>query len=223
MSLRYSVIKLFSHFFHQGGFTLTELLIVTGIITSMIVATLLAFTNQATRTKASAATSDMSDLVASISLLQVDTNRIPGGLLNTTCQQNLDTDLTTCEGGIVAQDASGTDCTTIANFGTLFPGWRGPYTHKPPLDPWGNSYNFDPDYRCHDYVRGCEDLDYVNANPSWVDGSTQGRYVMVRAIVSPGLDDEVCYATTSDGVGFTCPQYRDQDNVVTVLCISQNY
>ena len=69
-----------------------------------------------------------------IEQLAWDTGKWPGGIARN-IQGNAETwDLTTSSAGILSA-------------GSAYANWQGPYAPEVPLDPWGNKYFFDPDYR----------------------------------------------------------------------------
>lgn len=213
-----------------GAFTLIELLVVVSIIATLTISGLFFGVNGIRNAAMSRAASDLQALYSALAKLEADTaHHIPQGQGADTntyppdCIEDEEVNLNTCRGGLIGILQDGTRCDALppghpdyVDYDVLFPGWRGPYIDVgATIDPWGTPYQFDPDYACHDYVRGCEHLDYTAGNTGVgnLDGDTE-NYHNVRALRSSGQDRQWCYRE-GGGCGVTL---RDQDNVVLVLC-----
>ena len=127
------------------GFTLIELLVVIAIIGVISNVLIVALGRARTKARRSRALADLRELYNSIELLKTDTGLHPGAIALEPWLEDQEIDLEDCSAGLMCTDGS-------------FPNWQGPYMNKVPLDPWGRSYRFDPDYYCRDYVYGCESL-----------------------------------------------------------------
>ncbi len=138
---------------YTKGFTLIEILITIGII-GLLASVILGNLNTA-REKGmiSKATSELKNIRTAIALLEDDTGKWPNGC-KVGVVSNPEIELDSAQAGIKTRPSAGTidTCTwtdsEVAN-------WNGPYI-KTPVDPWGNSYWFDPDYRPGDNVDGSE-------------------------------------------------------------------
>jgi len=103
----------------EGGFTLIELMIVIAIIAALAA---LAVPRLAGRSEAAKETAAAADIKGNISLAlrlyEVDTGRYPSS-----------------EQGLQALIEKPTSPPQPKS-------WKGPYLEEPPLDPWGNSYQY---------------------------------------------------------------------------------
>ena len=130
------------------AYTLVEMMIVVAIIgglASLAIPQVLKAVNKA---KVKQAEADLEMIAAAIRTLASDTGRFPALSTNKIMER------TTADNGGVWDDEvydlstpfagllSAPSCLT--NYG-----WKGPYLHEVPLDPWGNRYEFDPDYRVY--------------------------------------------------------------------------
>ena len=191
----------------SGGFTLAELLVVVSIISILSTSTVVGSVNVSRRASVVAVQKNLEGIVGAYHLLDLDTKRMPGGVYATepnSCPAfNLEVALTDpCSG--MLQDHPGAGCSPSGINSGSYPNWKGPYVQalNNLIDPWGNAYVFDPDYRCHTYVQGCENV----PNEQWV-----------RAIYSAGPDGNASYGP--GGVhGPHGAIYPDQDNIVQVIC-----
>src|SRR3989304_4061479 len=142
----------------ERGFTLIELLVVIAII-GILASTVLASLNTArSKAKVASAKSELRQVRNAIALLEDDTGKWPNGCpiaetnnpevaidnalagIKATptvgCTEDSDnSNNPTCNAPIVCQWTA----QDIAN-------WKGPYMQTP-VDPWGRSYWFDPDYK----------------------------------------------------------------------------
>jgi len=116
------------------GFTLTEILVVTGIIgilAGIAIPSMLRVRHEA---RIQVANNDIRVISAAIQILAFDTGQWPGGLPAGTVGNPESWDLNTNSAGLVRKDSR-------------FFNWKGPYMDHVQLDPWGQPYFFDPDYR----------------------------------------------------------------------------
>jgi len=128
------------------GWTLVEIMIVVaimGILLGLAVPKVIRAHNNA---KIAQATADLERIASAVEELAWDTGLWPGGVtrldkgtkkplgyLGTYTNEILD--LGTPDAGLIYEGQYFTNT-----------GWKGPYIHKLPLDPWGNKYFFDSDY-----------------------------------------------------------------------------
>jgi general secretion pathway protein G len=97
----------------RGGFTLIEMLVVIlilAILASLIIPNLV---NKASQAKVAKAKSDIAVLQGLLQQFRLDNDRYP-----------------TTDEGLNALRVKPSNC----------PNWKGPYTDKVQLDPWGNEY-----------------------------------------------------------------------------------
>ena len=121
--------------------------------------------------------SDFLEIRNALVQMELETGQLPGHLKPDPCVQNPETYLNQNAAGLVNTDGN-------------FPNWSGPYFKGTGLDPWGNSYLFDPDYACTTGTVGCE---------KFTNGYT------TRAVVSFG----------PNGNGLNI---YEADNIVMILC-----
>lgn len=128
----------------KRGFTLIELLVVIAII-GVLASVVLSSLNSA-RTKGNTAKvkSELRNVRAAIALLEDDTGKWPNG-----CPPNAGTNpevsLNDAQAGLTeAPTAQNNGNGCIWTAGDIA-AWRGPYIGDL-TDPWGNAYEFDPDY-----------------------------------------------------------------------------
>ncbi len=121
----------------DGGFTLIEILVVVGIIGLLLGIAVPAYTGYRERSQIADAMSDLKRIETAIIVLALDTGLWPEGQdmgeINNGASNEI-YDLSEPESGLVATDGN-------------FPNWNGPYIPEIPLDPWGNRYFMDTDYR----------------------------------------------------------------------------
>jgi type II secretory pathway pseudopilin PulG len=145
---------------------------IIGGLASLAIPQVLRAVNKA---KAKHAEADLEMIAAAVRTLASDTGRWPTtDLLKL---QNLNTssngaawdlevyDLGTPLAGLLSAPSYLTNC-----------GWKGPYLHEVPLDPWGVNYVFDPDYR----VWFGREVGKLNTTPPYAFGAN------AEAVVSMG-------------------------------------
>ena len=116
------------------GFTLTEILVVTaiiGILAGIAIPSMLRVRHES---RIQVANNDIRIISDAVQILAFDTGQWPGGLPAGTVGNPESWDLNTNSAGLVKKDSR-------------FFNWRGPYMNHVALDPWGQPYFFDPDYR----------------------------------------------------------------------------
>lgn len=161
----------------RKGFTMVELLVVISII-GLLSSVVLASTNEA-REKAqyAKAQAELRQIVNSIAQLESDTGLSIGKNIIGSCQEddNEASSLPVFPGNTAYFDDGAEFPISDSHKGVNFSGfagivandggysnWDGPYLSSVPVDPWGRSYWFDPDYRCvptnpaNDKAVGCE-------------------------------------------------------------------
>jgi len=149
-----------------SGFTLIELLVTIAIIG--LLSTLAMISVNAARLKAKVAVvqHDTDQIFKAITMLGNDTGLWPGqqavDTVNTGANNEICGD--SCTYGLSDSRAGITD--TDGNYS----GWAGPYMEKVKLDPWGNEYFFDTDYRV------TVDDEPCNGGGACVDAVVVGSY-----------------------------------------------
>lgn len=127
------------------GFTLIEILVVIGIIGLLSSMTVIAVNNAREKAKIAKAQQDIDVIYGAIGQLMVDTGEWPGHQtpdeVNSGASNEI-WDLTTQASGITQTDG-------------LYFNWGGAYMLSIPLDPWGNNYFFDTDYRINSDNEPC--------------------------------------------------------------------
>ncbi len=124
----------------KSGFTLVEILVVTliiGLLASLAVVVVVKGNRSSLKRQAEAELEMMS---AAILQLAWDTGKWPNQRLRTNPGSAEVWDISLDSAGIMGSNGSYTD-------------WKGPYFDGATLDPWGNPYFFDPDYRINGVMR----------------------------------------------------------------------
>jgi general secretion pathway protein G len=148
----------------QRGFTLIEIMVVIGIIGLLASLASIAVIKAMKTAKIKEAEVDLAMINSAISTLADATGRWPNKAIRTTPGNEKIGDLSENTAGLLGSDGS-------------YPNWNGPYCDDVMIDPWNNSYFFDPNYQ-------------VNGQPRIVVGSfgPNGR----------GRDDDDIYIVLDD-------------------------
>lgn len=135
------------------GFTLIELLVVISIIGILSSVVLSSLNTARKKAKIGKAQAELSNIKTAITLLESDTGKWPNG-----CPigkiSNPEVKLDDPQAGLretITVNDNGSGCIWTAKD---VANWNGPYM-KTPVDPWGNSYDFDPDYTPYSVSGGC--------------------------------------------------------------------
>lgn len=121
------------------GYTLIEILFVLAIIGILAAVSTIGVRKALMEGRRQQAQQDLERLAGAIEQLAWDTGQWPGGRSITLAPDMVNTEIANLSlplAGIVTRDP--------LLFGDT---WKGPYLDRIPLDPWGNRYFFDPDYR----------------------------------------------------------------------------
>lgn len=129
-----------------GGFTVVELLIVIVVLGILAAIVLNVFGGVQQRARTTSAEAELQGVDKAIAALSVDTGKWPNGCaigLNS----NPEVFIQLADAGLAQSPTAGvidTDCEWTAQD---ISNWRGPYLQTNEIiDPWNNSYVFDPDY-----------------------------------------------------------------------------
>lgn len=164
---------------NNKGFTLIELLIVIAIIAVLSVLGMTAYSLGIHRAKVARALGDMNRIAKAAAELGLDTGFTMNDQPYENCVANVE--------GLVT-DTSQTGLVT--NTPAVYPSsWKGPYLPKVPLDPWGQQYIIDPDYRCDYFPDVCN-----------------------------GLSDTAVSVLHSGGPNKSTINEYDSDNIALILC-----
>lgn len=135
--------------YSRYAYTLVEMMIVVaiiGVLGSIAVPQVIRAVNKAKEKQAEA---DLEMISTAVRMLAADTGKWPCISSNT-----LKTYTTFYNGGYWNDEVYdlGTPLAGLMT-GTVHVAygydWKGPYIHEIPTDPWGNRYEFDPDYRVY--------------------------------------------------------------------------
>ncbi len=125
---------------NKNGFTLVEIMVVTSVIGLMGALASLVVVKGIHASRVKQATVELNMISTGVLQLAWDTGKWPNGRPRTNPGSVEIWDLSTDSAGILGSSGSYTD-------------WRGPYYGETTLDPWGNPYFFDPDYRIDGVMR----------------------------------------------------------------------
>jgi len=130
------------------GFTVIELLIVIAILGVLSSIVLPAINSAREEGDTAKAKSDLRNIRSAIALLASDTGKWPNGCPIAEIT-NPEIDLNDASSGLALQptvENNGNGCEWVSSDVSA---WDGPYI-KNLIDPWGNPYYFDPDFRPYD-------------------------------------------------------------------------
>lgn len=131
---------------HQRGFTIVELLIVIIVIGILAALILNTFRGVQDRARNAQAEDTLAKLERAIKTLQVDTSKWPNGCPTDTTN-NPEVNVEDQAAGLTQQPAVGVVQAPCEWTSADVSHWAGPYwADDTVLDPWGFSYQFDPDY-----------------------------------------------------------------------------
>ncbi|MDX1765782.1 MAG: prepilin-type N-terminal cleavage/methylation domain-containing protein [Candidatus Saccharimonadales bacterium] len=168
----------------QTGFTIVELLIVIVVIGVLAALVLNTFRGIQDRARIAQAEDALLAIETAVLALQVDTSKWPNGCPPYTTNDP-EVNIETQAAGLTQQPAVGVVQAPCEWTASDVSNWQGPYwADENVLDPWGGSYQFDPDYR------------------PWTACGSKGNLPEVPAVVSWG----------EDGAWYTCDDiYRAVD------------
>lgn len=161
---------------NKRGFTLIELLLVISIIGLLSSIVLSSLDAARTKSRVSVAQQQINALHTAIEMRRSDTGEYFFGYSDP------------CDPSGGATLEANIDATELAG-----------YMDHPPLDPWGNMYQFDGDYQCLDGTVGC---------PDGVDDPGVPRVVIMSCGPNGSLG-------ISNAAGFCT---YDRDNIVKIIC-----
>ncbi|VGO19159.1 Type II secretion system protein G [Pontiella sulfatireligans] len=118
----------------QSGFTLVEIMITVSVIGLLASLGAYAVRRGISNARIKEASTELEMLSASTLQLAWDTGRWPNKTIRTK------------PGSIEIWDISSRVCGLMAS-DAIYENWKGPYYDGATVDPWGNPYFFDPDYR----------------------------------------------------------------------------
>ena len=118
----------------SNGFTLIEIMVVTLVVGLLATLGSIAVTRGVSKSRVNEASTELNMVSTAILQLAWDTGRWPNQRLRTSPGSAELWDLSSSSSGLMASN-------------TTYTGWKGPYYDGEVLDPWGNPYFFDPDYR----------------------------------------------------------------------------
>ncbi len=124
----------------KEGFTLLEIMIVVAVVGLLITLGSHAFLSGMSTGREKQAAIELDMLSTAVLQLAWDTGRWPNQ------------ELRTQPGSTEIWDISG-DAAGLTGADDAYDNWRGPYYDGETLDPWGNPYFFDPDYRVDGVMR----------------------------------------------------------------------
>ncbi|WP_372794655.1 prepilin-type N-terminal cleavage/methylation domain-containing protein [Pontiella sp.] len=120
----------------KSGFTLIEIVIVVAIVGLLATLGSLGYTKAMHNSRVNVAQSELEMIAAATLQLAWDTGKWPNGAWRNQA----------ASGNNEVSDLSDGPLFSISD-ADLYPGWQGPYYEGSLVDPWGQSYYFDSDYR----------------------------------------------------------------------------
>jgi len=161
---------------YKKGFTLVELLVVIAIIGVLATIAVVAVNYARSYAKTVKAQHDIAQIEKTINMLADDSGTWPGHQEvnkihsvsnNEICSDGCSYGLTDSRAGLVETDGS-------------YNNWVGPYIENIPVDPWGNQYFFDTDYRVDTDGKPCSGgsacVDTVSVGSYGPDGVGNNQY-----------------------------------------------
>lgn len=124
----------------KNGFTLVEISVVTLIIGLLASLGTMAITTSVKNSRIKQAKTELAMISAAVLQLAWDTGKWPNGRRRTNGGSTEKWDISSASCGLVDTDGS-------------YNKWKGPYYDGENIDPWGNPYFFDPDYRIDGVMR----------------------------------------------------------------------
>lgn len=121
----------------KNGFTSVEIAVVTLLVGILASLGSVAVMRTVDKSRAKKTEAELDILATSVLQLAWDTGRWPNGQLRNNGGSREMWDISVSYCGLMNSDGSYED-------------WQGPYYEGPTVDPWGNAYFFDPDYRVAD-------------------------------------------------------------------------
>jgi prepilin-type N-terminal cleavage/methylation domain-containing protein len=118
----------------KRGFTFIEIMIVTSVVGLMAALASMLVVSGINKSRISKATVELNMISAGVLQLAWDSGRWPNAQARTSA------------GSVEIWDISG-DSSGILGSNGSYNDWRGPYYGETTIDPWGNPYFFDPDYK----------------------------------------------------------------------------
>jgi prepilin-type N-terminal cleavage/methylation domain-containing protein len=119
---------------NKYGFTLIEIMITVGIVGLLATMATLALRTAHKRALCKQAEGELQMISSAALRLAWDSSRWPNTALRTQPGSTEIWDISLASAGLADNDGSYDD-------------WQGPYYRGTTMDPWGNPYFFDPDYR----------------------------------------------------------------------------
>ncbi len=137
-------------------------MVVIGIIGVLASVVLSALNGARESARNKTAMAQLREIRSGINLLESDTGKWPNGCPITNASGNDEHPINGTNVGLVSAPTVSSDPPCGWTAGDIA-AWKGPYISAT-IDPWGNPYRFDPDYRTDGTLR--EDCPAVNSNGS---------------------------------------------------------
>lgn len=158
------------HRTRRRGFTLVELLVVIAIIGVLSTIAVVGFATARAKARVASAQADLRQMATAVNLLAADTGKWPNGCAIEDVA-NPEIYLSSGQAGIAAAPVVGDQGDGCVWLASDIAKWSGPYATGL-IDPWGNGYYFDPDYRkfanCAGETEGPETPTLVSFGPNGV-------------------------------------------------------